>query len=57
MDRGLKSSQVREILGVCRTTLYRLDKEGVLKARKIRGSRLCYLESDVENYLKSLPLS
>lgn len=55
MDRALNSGQVREILGICRTTLYVLDKEGVLRARKMRGNRLYYLESDVMGYLNSLP--
>jgi predicted DNA-binding transcriptional regulator AlpA len=55
MDKALKSSQVREILGIGRTTLYRLDIAGILPARKMHGSRLYYLESDVQNYLKSMP--
>lgn len=55
MDRVLKAAQVREILGVCRTTLYELDRQGWLRSRKMKGNRLYYLESDVETYLASLP--
>jgi predicted site-specific integrase-resolvase len=55
MDRVLKAAQVREILGVCRTTLYELDRQGQLRSRKMKGNRLYYLESDVKNYLATLP--
>lgn len=55
MDRILRASQVREILGVCRTTLYELDRQGQLRSRKMKGNRLYYLESDIRDYLSSLP--
>ena len=55
MDKVLKAAQVREILGICRTTLYELDRQGQLRSRKMKGNRLYYLESDVRNYLASLP--
>lgn len=55
MDRVLKAGQVREILGVCRTTLYELDRQGQLRSRRMKGNRLYYLESDVKNYLSTLP--
>ena len=55
MDKVLRAGQVREILGVCRTTLYQLDRQGQLRSRRMKGNRLYYLESDVQNYLVSLP--
>ncbi len=55
MDKVLKAAQVREILGICRTTLYELDRQGQLRSRKMKGNRLYYLESDVKNYLSTLP--
>jgi predicted site-specific integrase-resolvase len=57
MEKILKAAEVRKILGVCRTTLYQLDKKGELKSRKLAGNRLYYLESDVDKYLKSLPFT
>jgi predicted site-specific integrase-resolvase len=55
MDKVLKSSQVRDILGVCRTTLYELDRHGLLRSRRMKGNRLYYLESEVTKYLAALP--
>lgn len=55
MDRAMKAKEVLEVLGICRTTLYYLGLDGSLPARKMRGNRLYYLQSEVDNYLKSLP--
>lgn len=55
MDKVMKYQKVMSVLRVCRTTLYYMDRDGILRARRMRGNRLYYLESDVENYIKSMP--
>lgn len=57
MDRMLKDKEVQEILGISRTTLYRIRKQqgGKLRARRING-RIGYLESEVLGYLETLPV-
>ena len=54
-DRLLSRRQVEEILGIKRTTLYRMAISGELIPRKIRR-RLGYLETEVQHYLKTLPV-
>jgi predicted DNA-binding transcriptional regulator AlpA len=53
-DRLLSRRQVEEILGIKRTTLYRMAIRGELVPRKIHR-RLGYLETEVQHFLKSLP--
>jgi predicted DNA-binding transcriptional regulator AlpA len=55
MDRLLSPREVGVILDKGRTTLYRMALAGELSPRKIRG-RLGYLESEVQQYLTSLPV-
>jgi len=55
MDRLLSPREVGEIIEKSRTTLYRMAISGELCPRKIRG-RLGYLESEVQQYLTSLPV-
>ena len=54
MDRLLNRRQVEAILGLGRTTLYRMAISGELVPRRIRR-RLGYLETEVQLFLKSLP--
>ena len=54
MDRLLNRRQVEAILGLGRTTLYRMALSGELVPRKIRR-RLGYLETEVQHFLKCLP--
>lgn len=54
MDRLLNRHQVEAILGLGRTTLYRMAISGELVPRKIRR-RLGYLETEVQLFLRSLP--
>ena len=55
LDRLLSRKEVEHITGRARTTLYRMAQSGELCPRKVRG-RLGYLESEVRDYLKSLPV-
>lgn len=55
MDRLLSPREVGVILGLGRTTLYRMAISGELCPRKVRG-RLGYLESEVQLYMQSLPV-
>ena len=55
-DRLLSLREVEEILGLGRTTLYRMSISGELCPRKIHR-RLGYLETEVQLYLKSLPVA
>lgn len=54
-DRLLSPQEVRVILGLGRTTLYRMAISGELCPRKVRG-RLGYVESEVQLYIQSLPV-
>ena len=54
MDRLLNRREVEAILGLGRTTLYRMAISGELVPRRIRR-RLGYLETEVQFFLKSLP--
>lgn len=56
IDRLLSLREVEAILGLGRTTLYRMAKSGELCPRKIRR-RLGYLQTDVQLYMKSLPIA
>ncbi len=59
-ERVLRTSQVAEVIGVTRTTLWRWTKDGYFpppriigptKARPVRG----WLESDVSRWLRDRP--
>ena len=56
MDRLLSLREVAVILGLGRTTLYRMSISGELRPRKIRR-HLGYLETEVQLYMKSLPVA
>jgi predicted DNA-binding transcriptional regulator AlpA len=56
MDRFLSIREVTVILGLGRTTLYRMALSGELCPRKIRR-RVGYLETEVQLYMKSLPVA
>lgn len=56
IDRVMTDKEVCAVLGCGRTTLYRLRKKGDIKPR-ILGGRLGYLESEVKQFLKNLPLA
>jgi predicted DNA-binding transcriptional regulator AlpA len=55
LDRLLTPREVGAILGLGRTTLYRMAISGELCPRKLRG-RLGYLESELQLYMESLPV-
>lgn len=55
MDKLLPPREVGLILNKGRTTLYRMAISGELCPRRIRG-RLGYLESEVEEFLRALPV-
>jgi predicted DNA-binding transcriptional regulator AlpA len=55
LDRLLTPREVMAILGLGRTTLYRMAISGELCPRKVRG-RLGYLESELQLYMESLPV-
>ena len=55
-DRLLNLREVEAILGLGRTTLYRMSISGELCPRKIHR-RLGYLETEVLSYMKSLPVA
>jgi predicted DNA-binding transcriptional regulator AlpA len=54
-DRLMSRREVEHVTGRARTTLYRMAMSGELCPRKVRG-RLGYLESEVQQYLTSLPV-
>ena len=54
-DRLMSRREVEHVTGRARTTLYRMAMSGELCPRKVRG-RLGYLESEVQQYLVSLPV-
>lgn len=56
MDRVMTDREVCAVLGCGRTTLYRIRKKGDIQPR-ILGGRLGYLESEVKQFLKNLPVA
>jgi len=52
----MRDKEVCQVLGLGRMTIYRLRIAGELKARKLPGGRIGYLESDVQAYLRNLPI-
>lgn len=53
-DRLLSESEARKILSVSRTYLWRLRKDGKIKAVTQGGSRVYYRASDIADYIGSL---
>lgn len=49
----LRCHQVVKKTGLSRHTLYRLDKAGFLKKRKISPGAVGWIESEVDDYLAS----
>ena len=47
-----KPEEVCEILNICYKTLYRYDKNNVLRARRSPTNRTFYLESDIQDFIK-----
>jgi predicted DNA-binding transcriptional regulator AlpA len=56
MQRIITEAKVKEMLGRSVSSLYRLRKAGKLKARRL-GQRIVYLESDLVEFLSTLPLA
>lgn len=54
IDKLLTENDVRKILNVSRTYMWRLRKSGKIKAVSQGSHRLYYKASDVENYIESL---
>lgn len=49
-NKYLTVEEVGEYLKVCRTTVWRYSKMGILKPRKI-GSRILFARTDIDDYL------
>ena len=52
--RAYSIPEVMCILGLCRDSVYKLIREGRLRARKI-GRRTVVLETDIQAFLEELP--
>ena len=50
-DEYLTINQVGEYLKVCRTTVWKYTKMGILKPRKI-GSRILFARADIDDYMR-----
>ncbi|MBR5038726.1 MAG: helix-turn-helix domain-containing protein [Prevotella sp.] len=50
-DEYLTINQVGEYLKVCRTTVWKYSKAGILKPRKI-GGRVLFARSDIDFYMR-----
>ena len=51
MQRILSSKEVVKILGISRTTLYRLTKNNQLRNIKISDQRVGWPESEIERFI------
>lgn len=54
-DKLLRDKDVQGLLSVSRTYLYRLRREGKIRALRQSGNRIYYLASDVNAYMEALP--
>lgn len=55
--RYIRSPEVVERTGLCRTTIWRLTKEGDFPAkRRLYGNVVGWLESEVEDWIASRPI-
>jgi len=54
MDKILSVKATCEVLSTSRSTLWRLNKNKVLKARRL-GGRVAYLKSEIEAFIAGLP--
>ena len=48
----LTVEEVGEYLKLCRTTVWRYSKNGILKPRKV-GNRVLFARADIDDYLKN----
>ena len=53
MSALMNVSQVAEILGCKKITVYRLARNGILNSRKV-GALLKFTDQDVSNYIESV---
>ena len=51
MQRILSSKEVVKILGISRTTLYRLTKNNQLRKIKVSDQRVGWPESEIERFI------
>jgi prophage regulatory protein len=57
-DRILKTREVMEILGLSRTTLWKVSREteGFPKARQIGPRRVGWLNSEIQKWIRNRPV-
>lgn len=51
-EEWLNKEQVKNLLGVCSSTIWKWEKDGYLKAQRF-GKKVRYLKSDVERVIKA----
>ena len=56
MEKLINTQQACEVLGVCRVTLYRLIRNGRLKAHLVAKSWR-FRQTDIEAFLRSVEVS
>lgn len=56
-DRAIRPEELRHLLGISRSSIYRLELSGALpKKRKFVGGNSCfYMESEIIDFLKNQP--
>lgn len=52
----LKRKEVVDLVGLCYTTIYNLEKQGKFPARrKVSKGRVAWVRSEVEEWVRNLP--
>jgi len=56
-DRAIRPEELRSLLGISKSSIYRLELSGALpKKRRYAGGTSCfYMESEIIDFLKSQP--
>lgn len=56
MEKILRPKDIQKIIGLSRTTIWRLEQRGLFPLRRQLGARIVgWLEGDISAWLESLP--
>jgi prophage regulatory protein len=56
MERILRIKDVQDLMGISRSTIWRLEQRGLFPLRRQLGARIVgWLEGDIDAWLESLP--
>ena len=50
--RYMNSTEVCQLLGICKNTLHKLNNKGLTKAKRVIGGKHLYVTSEVHNFIE-----